>query len=67
MLNISGVDQMLLSQKLKSGRFPMKFIYKFANAVVDGKTGELLEFQHLIQQQKYKEEWGTSVGDEIGG
>ncbi|KAL7524797.1 hypothetical protein ACHAXR_000721, partial [Thalassiosira sp. AJA248-18] len=37
-----------------------------ANTVLDGETGEHLEYCHLIQRPKYREVWGKSFGDEIG-
>ena len=43
----------------------MKFICEFINVVIGNKTGELLEYWHLVQQSKYKEEWGMSSGNEV--
>ena len=36
------------------------------NAVMDAKTGKLLEYNHLIQNQKYRKDWGYSFGNQIG-
>ena len=47
-------------------RFPMKFLTDFAGLVLDGETGELLEYRHLIKRPKYKDECGYSFGNEIG-
>mgnify|MGYP006166622523 CR=1 FL=1 len=33
---------------------------------MDGETGELLEYRHLIQCPKYKDAWSISFGNEIG-
>ena len=35
-------------------------------AVLDGDTGELLEYRHLMKNPKYKEIWGNSFGNEVG-
>ena len=34
-------------------------------AIVDGKTGPLLEYQHLNKHPKYKERWKCSYGNKI--
>ena len=38
----------------------------YDNAVLDGDTGKLLEYRHLIARPKYKQAWGASFGNEIG-
>ena len=43
----------------------MKFLTDYAAAVLD-KSGELLEYRHLIKRPEYKEQWGYSFGNEIG-
>ena len=37
-----------------------------AAAVLDGDTGELLEYQHLAKTPKYKDIWENSFGNETG-
>ena len=49
-----------------SRQFPSEFIMEYAGAVLDGATGNLLEYRHLIKDPRYKEIWGVSFGDEIG-
>ena len=49
-----------------SRKFPMQFLCEYANAVLDGETGKLLEYCHLIQRPKYRQTWGKSFGDKIG-
>ena len=34
--------------------------------MLDEKTGELLEYRHLIKRPKHKKTWGYSFGNEIG-
>ena len=43
----------------------MKFLTDYAAAVLD-KSGELLEYRHLIKRPEYKEQWGYSFGNKIG-
>ena len=43
----------------------MKFLTNYAEAVLD-KSGELLEYRHLIKRPEYKVEWGYSFGNKIG-
>lgn len=37
-----------------------------AGAVLDSKTGELLEYRHLIRHPHYKEVWDGAFGKEVG-
>ena len=46
-------------------KFPMKFLTDYAGAVLN-KSGELLEYRHLIKRPEYKQAWGHSFGNEIG-
>ena len=39
---------------------------KWANSVINGETGELLEYRHLMKQPGYKEAWGHSFRNELG-
>ena len=55
-----------LAQQAAGRWYPLQFLCDFANAVLDGETGELLEYRHLIQCPKYREAWSTSFGNEIG-
>ena len=53
------------AQQCARRRFPMKFLTDYAGTVLD-KSGELLEYRHLIKRPEYKEAWGHSFGNEIG-
>ncbi len=39
---------------------------EYANAALDGETGEFLQYSHLINSPKYKKEWFISAGNEVG-
>ena len=49
MLKISGTGAKLSNQDLAGRRFPIQFICEWANSVIDGETGELLEYRHLMK------------------
>ena len=53
-------------RNLASQKFPMKLLCKIAVAVLDGSTGELLEYRHLRINPQYRQLWGKSFGNEIG-
>ena len=38
----------------------------FAGAVMDGKTGEKLEYRDLIKRPELRERWSTSLANELG-
>ena len=63
-LDISGVK--ITAKQASSQKFPLEFITELAGAVIDGDTGELLEYCHLMKRPKYKEERGCSFANEIG-
>jgi hypothetical protein len=52
-------------QQAASQKYPLQFLYNLANAVLDNKTRDLLEYWHLIKHQKYRETWSKSFGTEI--
>ena len=66
MLDILGTGAELSSQHLAARRFPMNIICKWANPVIDGETGKLLEYRHLIKRPKYRKKWAISLWNEIG-
>ena len=54
-MDIFGVGYMLTPKSTASRKFPKKFFSEMAAAVLDGNTGELLEYRHLMKNPKYKE------------
>ena len=44
----------------------MAFLAEIAGAVLDGATGELLEYRHLLKNPAYREVWGGAYGKEVG-
>ena len=46
-------------------QYPLAFMYKWAQAVLDEDTGELLEYRQLIKDPKHKDIWTTSFAKEI--
>ena len=53
-MDISGVGYKLTPKSTASRKFPKQFFTKMAAAVLDGDTGELLEYRHLMKNPKYK-------------
>ena len=54
-MDISGVGYKLTPKITASRNFSKQFFTKMAAAVLDGDTGELLEYRHLMKTPKYKE------------
>jgi hypothetical protein len=52
-------------QQAASQKYPLQFLYNLANAVLDNKTRDLLEYWHVIKHQEYRETWSKSFGTEI--
>ena len=57
-LDIAGAAMEITAKKAASRKFPMQFLCDIANAVLDGDTGELLEYRHLMAHPKCREIWG---------
>ena len=64
--DISGVGYELTPKSTASRKFPEQFFSEIAAAVLDGDTGELLEYRHLMKNPKYKAIWGNSFRNEVG-
>ena len=43
----------------------MKFLCEITIAVLDGETGEMMEYCHLRISQQYRDVWGKSFRNEI--
>ena len=65
-LDIAGTGAKLTTISTASRKFPAQFFCKYANAVLDGDSGELLEYRHLINHPKHKVIWGTPFGKKVG-
>jgi hypothetical protein len=48
-----------------SRKYPMQFLCDYANAVIDNKTGEIMEYQHLLKDPKHRERWKRLFSKEI--
>ena len=51
-LDISGTGYLLTPKSTASRKFPKQFFSKMAAAVLDGDTGKLLEYRHLMKNPK---------------
>lgn len=54
------------AQTLAQRKIPLKVLTDLSGAVLDGATGEMLEYRNLVKNPKYREEWSFSFGNEIG-
>ena len=65
MMDIPFQTQPFTNKMVASRKFPLQFLCDFASAVLDDKTGDLLEYRHLLKHPKYKDVWSNSFGREI--
>ena len=63
-IEISAVP--LVTRRLASRKFPMQMLCEIAGAVLDAKTGELMEYRHLLKNPEYCDVWSKAGGKEIG-
>eukprot|EP00956_Cyclotella_meneghiniana_P043249 scaffold260206_cov139-Cyclotella_meneghiniana.AAC.1 len=47
-------------------KFPMQMLCEIAGAVLDAKTGELMEYRHLLKNPEYCDVWSKAGAKEIG-
>jgi hypothetical protein len=64
-MEIPGLTKQFSNQQAASRRYPLKFLYDFASAVLDDETGDLLEYRHLLRHPKYRDVWSKLFGMEI--
>ena len=53
-------------RQLASRKFPIKLLCEIAGAVLDGETGEMMDYCHLRISSLYRDVWGKSFGNEFG-
>ena len=53
-------------RQLALKKLPMKLLCEIAGAVLDGETGEMMEYRHLRISPRYREVWGKLFRNEIG-
>ncbi len=64
-MDIPGLPQLFTNQQDTSRKHPLQLLCDFDNAVLDNKTVNLLEYQHLHKHPKYKEVWSKLFGKQI--
>ena len=65
-IDISKSAENITARQTASRKYPLAFLCDLAAAVLDGETGEMLEFRHLMKSEKYREVWGDGYGNEVG-
>ena len=58
--------QKMQPKQLVTRKYPLEFLCEFANAVMDDKTGDMLEYRQLIKGAKYRDMWSKAFEKEIG-
>ncbi len=65
MMEIPGYKAPFTPAQAALRKYPLLFLCKFAYAILDKDTGNLLEYHHLIKHPKYKTTWSQSFRKEI--
>jgi hypothetical protein len=65
MMDIPGLTKPFSNQQAASRKYSLQFLCDFASAVLDGETGDLLEYHHLLRHPKYRNVWSKLFGTEI--
>jgi hypothetical protein len=53
------------TQQASARKYPLQFLCDWAQSILDNKTGDLLEYRHLMKHPKYKDVWTHSFSKEI--
>jgi hypothetical protein len=64
-MEIPGYKAPFTAKQVASRKYSLQFFYDIAYAVLDGKTGNLVEYRHLMKHPKYKDVWTKSFQTEI--
>jgi hypothetical protein len=64
-MEIPGYKAPFTVKQAASRKYPLQFLCDLAYAVLNDKTGNLLEYRHLMKHPKYKDIWTNSFGTEI--
>ncbi len=64
-MEIPGYKAPFTAKQAASRKYPLQFLCDLAYAVLDDKTGDLLEYRHLMKHPKYKDVWTKLFGTEI--
>jgi hypothetical protein len=65
MMDIPGLTKPFSNQQAAACKYPLQFLCDFESTVLDDKTGNLLEYHHLLKHLKYKDIWSKSFRTEI--
>jgi hypothetical protein len=53
------------TRQASAWKYPLQFLCDWASTILDDKTGDLLEYRHLLKNPKYKDLWSQSFSKEI--
>ncbi len=63
--HLMGTKAAPTAQKAPARKYPLQFFCNWANSILDDKTGDLLEYRHLLESPKYKDVRSQSFSKEI--
>ncbi len=64
-MEIPGYKAPFTPKQAAARKYPLQFLCNLAYTVLDDKTGDLLEYRHLMKHSKYKDMWTKSFSKEI--
>ncbi len=64
-MEIPGFNAPFTPRQAAARQYPLQFLCDFVYSVLDDKTGDLIEYCHLMKHPKYKNMWTKSFGTEI--
>jgi hypothetical protein len=64
-MEIPGYKAPFTARQAASRKYPLQFLCNLVYAVFDNKTGNLLEYRHLMKHLKYKDVWTKSFETEM--
>jgi hypothetical protein len=64
-MEILGCMAPFTTEQAVSRKYPLHFLCDLAYPVLDDKTGNFLEYRHLMKHLNYKDVWTKSFGTEI--
>ena len=54
-MELPGITNNITARNKEKQNYTQRFITDWANAVIDKKTGELIEYKHLLKDPRHRE------------
>ena len=62
MMDVPFLTKSFTNKQAASQKFLLQFLCDLTSAILGDKTGDLLEYRHLMKHPKYKDVWSNSFG-----